>query len=147
MDLIFDRTIEDVNYALSHPDSTEFLKGSYNYTDLNRIESNCEYIVELVNDIGLLPGKINLELKIDWKVTDIPTLMDINRIRNNVKILLEKLNIVNFEEIVFDNTMDYKKANALEKNLFLLKEQFKKFNKEIRICGTFNCGEGGIYGL
>ena len=43
-DLIYDRTQEDVDYALNNSASTDFLKGAYNYTDLNRIEEWCEYL-------------------------------------------------------------------------------------------------------
>ena len=34
--LIFDRLKSDVDTALSNPENTSFLKGAYNYTDLNR---------------------------------------------------------------------------------------------------------------
>ncbi len=143
--LIFDRTFEDAEYALANPNSTEHLKGAYNYTDLNRVESNCEYIMNLVNDVDILPTQINLEIKTNWNVKDIPTIDDINRIRQNIKDLLETLNIINFEEIEFAPTMNYEKANVLEKNLYLIKEYLSNLNKEIRICGTFFCGAGGLY--
>ncbi len=62
-------------------------KGAYNYTDLNRIESNCEYIMNLLNNSDLFYYPINIEVKTDWNVKDIPHIKDINRIRQNILTL------------------------------------------------------------
>lgn len=140
---IYNRARADVDLIRLDP-LNENNKGAYNYTDLNRVENNCKYIMDLVNDVGILDNKIQLVIKNDWKMSDIPAITDINRIRNNILTLLDDLNIINFEQIKFDNTMDYKKANALEKNLSLLKEQLKIYNKEFMICGTFHCGSNEL---
>ncbi len=86
--LIYDRTLEDVEYAMLHPDSEKHLKGAYNYTDLNRIENNCKYIMELRNEKQVF-SPVDLVIKTNWKVTDIPHINDFNRIRNNIIALME----------------------------------------------------------
>ena len=82
--LIFDRLKTDVENALNNPSSTEFLKGSYNYTDLNRVEQWCEYIQNLLNDYG---KGISLEIKTNWNLRDYPTRVQIDRIRGNIEYL------------------------------------------------------------
>ena len=46
IDPIYDRTQADVDLIKLDPTNSNN-KGAYNYTDLNRIESNCEYIMNL----------------------------------------------------------------------------------------------------
>lgn len=54
----------------------EAAKGSYNHTDLNRVETA---VAELAGYFGL-----NLTTKTDWSLWDIPTQTDMNRYLNNV---------------------------------------------------------------
>ena len=112
-DLIYDRTQEDVEYALSNPDSISFLKGSYNYTDLNRIEKWCEYLEEQLNKYSY---SVSITTKTDWTIDDFPIKVQLERIRNNVESLKEAF--VAFTTIP-DNLekMTYTKANAIEKVL------------------------------
>lgn len=49
---ITDRTQADVDYARAHPDSPTVNKGALNHQDLNRIESNCEYLASQLNHYG-----------------------------------------------------------------------------------------------
>lgn len=60
--LIYDRTALDVLNAKNNPSSEEFLKGNYNYTDLNRIEEWCNYLQYLYKSEN---RNVNLDLKID----------------------------------------------------------------------------------
>lgn len=115
-ELIYDRTQADVEYALAHPNSELFLKGAYNYTDLNRIEQWCEYIAEQLNLYGY---KVNITTNIefyDWDMEDFPTRETMKTIRDNVEKLKEAF-------IAFTNVPDslekmtYEKANNLEKVL------------------------------
>ena len=43
--------------------------------------------------------------------------------------------------IVKNNTMNYNQANILEQILFELDELFTLYEKSLRYCGTFYCGE------
>ena len=48
-DLIYDRVLSDVENALNNPGNSSNLKGSYNYTDLNRVEKWCEYLKDILS--------------------------------------------------------------------------------------------------
>ena len=118
---IYDRTQADVDLIRLDP-TNENNKGAYNYTDLNRIENNCEYVMNLLNDSGLFYYPITIQVKTDWNVKDIPHIEEINRIRKNILTLKNGMNLgEEYKEIEFSKTMDYIKANILEKDLALIK--------------------------
>ena len=77
----------------------------------------------------------------NWGMTDIPTLSEINRIRDNIQTLKNNLMTRSTLTIVKNNTMNYNQANILEQILFELDELFKLYEKSLRYCGTFYCGE------
>ena len=128
--LIFDRLSSDVDTALNNPENTTNLKGSYNYTDLNRIEQWCEYIQEKLKEYGF---KEELVLKLDWNLRDYPTRTHIDRIRSNIDTLKNFCYSLLTETIVYDNTMDFEKANILEKILFDINEHIKEFTVIINL--------------
>lgn len=140
---IYDRTRADVDYIRLDPINGPE-KGCYNYTDLNRIENNCKYVMDLRNSRKILKP-VEITTKTDWKVTDIPHINDFNRIRNNIIKLMEDMTIQEYETIEFSNTMDYIKANILEKDLAIIKHLNEVIEKEVLKCGTFYCGLRGLY--
>ena len=94
MDAIYDRTILDVQRVktlrdkiisvkfenLTPSEKTEWLsglKGSLNYSDLNRIESNLQTISDKCG--------FGFTQKTDWLVGDFPTISDFQRIQANTK--------------------------------------------------------------
>ena len=77
----------------------------------------------------------------NWGMTDIPKLSEINRIRDNIQILKNNLMTRSTLTIVKNNTMNYNQANILEQILFELDELFTLYEKSLRYCGTFYCGE------
>jgi len=121
--LIFDRMSGDVDVALRNPNDPVFLKGAYNYTDLNRVEEWCEYLQEKLADYGFSE---KLVLKQDWNVRDYSTRTQIDRIRNNIKTLKNYCYSLLTEEIIYNNTLNYEQANVLEKILFDIKEHMKE---------------------
>lgn len=138
---IYDRTRADVDLIKLDP-TNENNKGAYNYTDLNRIENNCEYVMNLINNSDYFSNKINITVKKNWNVFDIPQITEINRIRNNIITLINGMNLGNeYEKIEFSNTMDYIKANILEKDLYLIKLIIETYEKKLRYVNTFFCGE------
>lgn len=144
IDPIYDRTQADVDLIKLDPTNSNN-KGAYNYADLNRIESNCEYIMNLLNNSDLFYYPINIEVKTDWNVKDIPHIKDINRIRQNILTLKNGMNLgEEYKEIEFSKTMDYIKANILEKDLTLIKGIIDSCMRELRKCNTFYCGANGI---
>lgn len=62
----------------------EGLKGAYNYTDLNRVESN-------VADLGMMLG-LTLTTKTDWEEYDRPTVSEMKRYIGNVWAIRENCN-------------------------------------------------------
>ena len=163
--LIVDRTELDVIEAKQNPTATDYKKGNYNFTDLNRLEEWCNYLQKKYND-NYYNLNLNLRLKYyiyeelkefkylnlkemlfielkrgNWSMTDIPTLSEINRIRDNIQTLKDNLMTRNTLTIVKNNTMNYNQANILEQILSELDEIFTLYEKSLRYCGTFYCGE------
>ena len=116
---IIDRTYQDVDEIKRNPLS-ENTKGSWNYFDLNRIENNTRFLYEL--------GKVdssNLQIKNDWKMTDIPLITDITRIIDNIENLGDTLELPeNYQKVDFINTLDYIQVNQIEKNLETIKNYY-----------------------
>lgn len=127
MEAIYDRNLLDISYAkelidktrqkgfdsLTEDEKTKWyagLKGFLNYTDLNRIESNCK-----ANALSL---GINIVTKTDWKMTDKPALSDFVRIRENVVLIRNKkfyyFNTPSVPQIPLNH---YSKINDIEKIL------------------------------
>ena len=74
--LIFDRTQNDVENGTS--------KGYYNYTDLNRVETWCEYLADLLNSYSY---PVSISIKKNWNMSDLPNVNDMERIRCNVNVI------------------------------------------------------------
>lgn len=118
--LITDRTQADVDRAkslclkganMTPEELAEFLlalKGMYNYTDLNRVETAVDYVAdELVqadtdirqyaSDLGVAwddifavpydPADYSLTVKTDWAVTNIPSATQMARYISNLKLI------------------------------------------------------------
>ena len=124
-DLIYDRIASDVETALNNPGSNTHLKGSYNYTDLNRVESWCEYLENILKKYGFSE---TLVIKTDWNMRDYPTRTHIDRIRHNIDKLKEFCYGIITETIIYNNTMNYEQANVLEKILYDIDQYFKNMN-------------------
>lgn len=114
-DLIFDRLASDVDNALNNPDSTSDLKGAYNCSDLNRVETWCEYLQHFLEIWGF---KEELVVKKDWNIRDYPTRTEIDRIRQNIDTLKSFCQAIQTENIIYNNTLNYQQANALEKIMY-----------------------------
>ena len=57
------------------------LKGTYNYSDMNRVERAVEYVANRLTEAGYIVKPV---VKKNWTVTDKPTLDDLNRYMKNV---------------------------------------------------------------
>ena len=125
--LIFDRTRMDVENALANTSSSEFQKGTYNYTDLNRVESWCKYLKEKFEIYGF---NEELQIKTNWSLTNYPTRSEIDRIRENIEELKEFCYALLTEEIIYNNTLDYEQANTLEKILYDIDKYIKSITVE-----------------
>jgi hypothetical protein len=138
--LIFDRTSADVEYARNNPSAEEWLKGCYNYIDLNRVEEWCKYLSDLLNSYGY----VNLiSEKTDWILTDIQTVDQMARYLNNVKILMKtfilKKDTPKLPHTI--NKLTYSQANDIERILYDINELIEKMEAIFRYLGTFYSGE------
>jgi len=121
---IYDRTQSDVNEIKNNPLSSN-TKGAFNCSDLNRIENNTIYVANLFAQV--YGFSLNLQTKTNWSIEEIPTIKELNRIRNNVLKISREIFIENFQNIEFSKTINYVKANALEYNLLLIKNTLENY--------------------
>ena len=66
----------------------------------------------------------------------------ITRIINNVSKLISAYYKPNNAPNLPTTLLTYEQVNALEKNLYLIKEMLDDMIASFRQCGTFGCGEG-----
>jgi len=122
---IYDRTYSDVLTAEADP-TLKNPKGCYNDIDLNRIENNTKYVMEDMVERKIIRVPPALAIKTNWTKNDIPTRDDVIRIIQNIKLLMDLSNpeIAGNFEIIYDSTQfTYTLANAIEKNLEIMKNQ------------------------
>lgn len=126
MNLITDRTAADVSRwkmlhdkgweAMTASEQAEWvsgMKGSYNYTDMNRVESAVRELESRFLAKGI---KLSLTTKTDWTRTSWPTKNDMARYYGNVAAIRGAVS-VNLNTPTAPTTgtpLDYKKANDIE---------------------------------
>ena len=131
---ITDRTQRDVDEALSKlaewrrwisvglvPETHE-LKGCLNVSDLNRIENNLGYLIELVEELDPEETEIDY-VKTDWSVTDIPNISDIERILSVLRDIRVKYDIPLSQTPVPNTMLHFDDVNRVEENLNLLRSK------------------------
>ena len=90
IDAIYDRTYGNVQSLQMDPDQI-VTKGAWNAEDLNRIEKNTAYCAEYMLEMKIVrtPPEINVREDDYWTKDMIPTKPEIDRILNNVRLLVE----------------------------------------------------------
>lgn len=159
--LVFDRTAEDVARAKQLTDRmyagtataaerAEWLggpKGTWDYEDLNRIEAWTTYLRDLLAQYGYT-AHIVPRGPSEWSETDIPHRADIDRIRGNVDALQTGFaSLPDWRAIVYDDTVDYDQANALEwglQRLYVWLETMVDASY-IKQAGTLFAVAGGVF--
>lgn len=91
--------------------------GALNATDLNRIESNQQYILRLLSNEYKLPSKTN------WTMTDFVSEVDEDRILSNLRILIQPFDIgeVNIPEKPLNY---FEKINIIENILLQIYDKY-----------------------
>ena len=89
--------------------TTRTTKGAYNYSDLNRVER----VVAEISDIAGL----NLTTKTDWAMWDVPTVADMERYLNNIKVIRAAFSGNEYSLPDNMNELTYSSANNIEKVL------------------------------
>ena len=122
---IFDRTEEDVlkvitydniGYKYLTQDQKEEwdngLKGALNYTDVNRIEGNIQYLFNIYGIVGMT-------IKTNWNYTDIVTDSEFQRILYNIYLLKKHFKIYETTPAIPPPPINtYQKVNEIEKILY-----------------------------
>lgn len=145
---VFDRTQEDVDYAIQkiaewitaditgNPLMVHDLKGCLNVSDINRIESNVEYLSQQLASYYYTPDT-NIK---SWTKVGTPNENDIKRILYNVRALIEGFYQQSNAPDVPVSLVGYEDVNAVEKNLSLIKELLDYMVKSFKSTGTFYSG-------
>lgn len=156
--LITNRTKSDVSYVralcekglnrMSNDEKSAFLsglKGAYNATDLNRVESAVAFLPSFLNNlqneinsylasIGVAEDSLynvpynvpieNLETKMDWDVFDIPYVANLERYLSNITVARGWLELPADTPNAPDSMhkFTYEKANAIEQILLAVYE-------------------------
>ena len=139
--LIYDRTQADVTYALNNPSNENFLKGAYNYTDLNRVEEWCSYLANILNSYNY---NVEIITKTNWDMSNFPTSQELQRIRNNIAKL--KKAYLSFTEVPVNlGNITYKKANDIEKILYEIDTLIKQMENNFVYVGVANSGQARVW--
>lgn len=142
---IYNRTSSDVAYALLHQDSAEDLIGTLNISDLNRIESNCEYLHDELESHNII---VNVTSNGAWEQGDFVYTSDFDRIRQNVLNLstspffLDTLAVARVTADLTNSYPDYTNINDIEQLLDNCNILIEYMIASFRWCGTFYSGEG-----
>ena len=182
--LVYDRTDADVHRwtllnAKSLSDMTADekamwlagMKGSYNASDLNRVESAMGYLSGMLQQLPItleqyrdlykvaasnifdVPYEVSdiiITTKTNWAITDIPTPADMSRYTSNLKKLC---NALEFQHPALPSSMSnltYGNANAIESALRKLYDAILEFEEHIKsLIGKAHMGafySGDLYG-
>ena len=115
-------------------------KAFFNYSDMNRLETNAKYLSDLLAEIGYsLPYTITKT----WTLQDIPKFSELEKIRKYIADVIEIIPL-NDNTIVFPNTlnkMDYVVLNNLEKAMYVLTANIKSIKTAYKYSGEIYSGE------
>ena len=148
LDPVFDRTQEDVDFATKkiaewiaaditgNPLVVYDLKGCLNVYDINRIEGNVAYLAERLARYGYPPDVATKS----WTSAGMPNEGDIGRILYNVRALIDGFYEPSASPAIPEALLGYDEVNAVEKNLFLIKELLDCMVNSFRKSGTFYSG-------
>ena len=154
---VIDREVEDARKARRNQSNAQNNKGALNYQDMNRIEGNFRYVLELLeSDSFFIPhlyrnytetiidtaGNPVRQTYTDWQEQNIPWLSEINRIRHTYNGLIQ-LYLINLGLPVAtqSNYLAYEEANNWERIALRTKEMFEDMRREYIPCGTIDSGD------
>lgn len=130
---IYDRTSKDIEQRTA--------KAFFNYSDMNRLEKNAEYLSELLVENGYT-SMIYSRTK-TWDLQDIPRISHLEKIRGFVEKVIEIIPLndksINFPTTL--NNMNYVMLNNLEKAMYVLSKSIKRMKKAYKYSGELYSGE------
>lgn len=102
------------------------MKGALNSSDLNRIESNQQYILNLLSNQYILTFKTN------WLMTDFVEDSDENRILMNLKTLMQPFNF-DAQMVAPNKPLNYfEKINQIENIILQMYDKYNERGESIR---------------
>lgn len=128
-------TIEDGVLALDMNDVYD-LKGCLNLCDLNRIEGNIAYLAELMESFSYSP---NIHEK-HWTRADMPNQNDMSRIVENIRSLISAYYSPDAPPPLPTTMLSYADINAIEENLYLIKQMLDCMQSSFKRVGTIKSG-------
>lgn len=119
----------------------------YNYEDLNRVESACDYIAYQISNF--YATDVPIETVKDRTMETIEYADSLARIEQNILTLNTALTrpLTLIEPKVnwtHGEAFSYVDANRLEQNLFFIYDQIEKALSMFKYCGQTICGEEGV---
>lgn len=132
-------TMQPINLDELTPTELETLaKGTFNYTDLNRIEAKQEELKNLFNDMGYWNTPITNKV---WGENDIFNADEFQRILDNTNILRQAFFVYADTPNTPPISFYWDDINSLEKILYDLDVMINDVKSNYRECGTFESGE------
>lgn len=112
------------------------LKGCFNLSDITRIEDNIAYISEILTKYRYSIESTSKK----WTSDSLPTEQDMKRIRNNIRSIFSGFITPSEASALPDVMLSYADINALEYNLYLLKQLLDVMESSFIKSGTYKCG-------
>ena len=112
------------------------LKGCLNLLDLNRIEDNITFLAENMESFAYAP---NIRGK-QWNRVDMPNQNDMSRIIENIRSLISAFYSPANPPSLPATMLSYNDINAIEENLYLLKQMLDCMQTSFRKVGTIKSG-------
>ncbi len=112
------------------------LKGCLNLSDIIRIEGNISYLAEHFTRY-LYPIGVNT---MEWSKTDLPNIDDMKRIASNIRSIFSGFYTPSGAETVPETMLSYQDINAIERNLYLLRQMLDSMISSFIPSGTTKCG-------
>ena len=116
------------------------LKGCLNLLDLNRIEGNIAFLAELMESYSYAP---NIHSK-QWTRADIPNQNDMSRIIENIRALMDAFYSPDNPPSLPTTMLSYTDINAIEENLYLIKQMLDVMQTSFKKVGTIKSGSTTI---
>lgn len=126
----------DDDVLVVHVGDVYELKGCLNLLDLNRIEGNIAYLAELMESYSYSP---NIHGK-QWSRVDMPNQDDMSRIVENIRALISAFYSPDNPPQLPTTMLSYSDINAIEENLYLIKEILDCMVSSFKKVGTIKSG-------
>lgn len=112
------------------------LKGCLNLSDITRIEDNITYL-----STRLIQYRYSLDVSTkEWTNDSLPALQDMERIIGNIRSIFERYVTPEGADPLPGTMLSYQDINAIERNLYLLKEVFDAMVLSFIKSGTYKSG-------